>query len=208
VPDHPNDDSHGPSIDNDGSGEPPLLPLARYVLEEVRPEQGETVTVAYADGSQEDVDAAIARTLAKELERLNVKGIYAPRVIAASRRTVGELLAARPFERQQPDAAVLERLTTGSQAVAQAEADRSRTIEDQAEMLQSLLSKMAGWWQINGDSSAAVFNSALNKAANIKGGKRNAASVSQLRAAHRYARQQIRIYCAKTGRKMPRNFDE
>jgi superfamily II DNA or RNA helicase len=196
-----------PTIDGSGSGNSPLLPLTRYVLEEARPDSDETVTVAYADGSQEDVDAAVARTLAKELERLNVKGIYAPRVIAASRRTVGELLAARPFERQQADAAVLEQLTSGSQAVANAEADRTRTIEEQAVMLQSQLSRMAGWWQYNGDTSPAIFNSAVNEAAGIKGGKRKTASVNQLLAARRFAREHISSYCARTGRKMPRNWD-
>jgi superfamily II DNA or RNA helicase len=206
VPERGTSDSE-PTLDGSESGKSLLLPMARYVLEEARPDRDEIVTVAYADGSQEDVDAAVARTLAKELERLNVKGIYAPRVIAASRRTVGELLAARPFERQQTDAAVLERLTTGSQAVAHAEADRARTIEQKAEMLQSQLSKMAGWWQKNGDTSPAIFNSIVNQAAGIKDGKRKTASINTLLAARRIAREHISAYCARTGRKMPRNVD-
>jgi superfamily II DNA or RNA helicase len=207
VPDE-GENSRDPIMDGEGSGNPPLLPMTRYVLEEARPDADETVTVAYADGTQEDVDAAVVRTLAKELERLNVQGIYAARVIAASRRTVGELLAARPFERQQPDAAVLERLTTGSQAVASAEADRTRTIEEQAEMLQSQLSKMAGWWQHNGDTSPAIFNGAVNEAAGIKAGKRRVASVGQLQTARRFAREHISNYCARTGHRMPRTWDK
>ena len=202
------DGGREPTIDDPGSGKSPLLPMSRYVLEEARPDSDETVTVAYADGSQEDVDAAVARTLAKELERLNVKGIYAPRVIAASRRTVGELLAARPFERQQPDATVLERLTTGSQAVASAEANHIRTIEEQADMLQSQLKKMAGWWQYNGDTSPAIFNSIVNEAAGIRGGKRKTASVAQLLAARRAAREHISAYCGRTSTRMPRNWDK
>ncbi|MGH3403950.1 MAG: DEAD/DEAH box helicase [Streptosporangiaceae bacterium] len=207
VPERGAGDGNEPGIDDPGSGRSPLLPMARYVLEEARPDSDETVTVAYADGSQEDVDASVARILAKELERLNVKGIYAPRMIAASRRTVGELLAARPFEQQQADAAVLERLTTGSQAVAEAEADQSRTIEQKAAMLQDQLKKMAGWWQINGDSSAAIFNGTVNQAAGIPAGKRGSASVSKLLAARRHAKEHIAAYCGRTGRKMPRNLD-
>ena len=201
------DGNDEPTIEGHGSGKSPLLPMSRYVLEEARPDRDEIVTVAYADGSQEDIDAAVARTLAKELERLNVKGIYAARMIAASRRTVAELLAARPFEQQQTDAAVLERLTTGSKAVANAEADRSRTIEEQAEMLQAQLSKIAGWWQYNGDTTPAIFNSIINQAAGIRDGKRKTASVSQLLAARRCAREHISAYCARTGHKMPRTLD-
>ena len=197
-----------PTLDNEGSGQLSLLPMSRYVLEEARPDRDETVTVPYADGTKEDVDAAIARTLAKELERLNVKGIYAPRVIAASRRTVGELLAAKPFERQQPDAAVLERLTVGSQAVATSEATRTRSVEQQATMLQAQLSNLAGWWKFNGDSTPAIFNSAVNKEAGIKDGKRSTASVSQLQAALRFGREYIANYCARTGHQRPKNWEK
>jgi hypothetical protein len=180
--------------------------MSRYVLEEARPDKDETVTVPYADGTKEDVDAAVARTLAKELERVNVKGIYAARFIAASRRTVGELLAAKPFERQQPDAAVLERLSTGAQAVAHAEVNRTKSVEQQAAMLQAQLSRLAGWWKFNGDSSPAIFNSAVNEQAGIRDGKRSTASVSQLQKAVRFGREYIANYCTRTGQQMPKNW--
>ena len=104
----------------DGGGGGGILPLPRYVLEDARPgeEDDQVITVAYDDGSREDVSYAAARRLAAELERVSVKGILAPRFIAAARRTVGDLLASRPFDRPGGDMAVLERLTAGASAVA------------------------------------------------------------------------------------------
>jgi hypothetical protein len=104
-----------------GRDETPFLPLPRYGLESARPDTSGTVTVPYADGSQEDVDASLASRLAIELERANVAGIFAPRVIAATRRTVGDLLATRPFDRPGADVVVMERLANGAQAIAEAE---------------------------------------------------------------------------------------
>jgi superfamily II DNA or RNA helicase len=187
---------------------PPQLPLPRFVLESARPDGNDTVTVAYADGSQEDVDSSIAQRLAIELERANVKGIFAPRVIAASRRTVGDLLSAKPFDRQNTDAAVLERLTTGTEAVAKAEATRSATIEERARMLQDQIAKWAGWWAKNGDSPPSYFNRAVNEGAGIKNGNRKGASINQLLTARRIAREQIALCCQRKNIKKPRDLDE
>ena len=96
------------------------MAFPRYVLEDAQPDADETVTVALADGSREDVDAQTVRVLALQLERFNVHGIWAPRIIAATRATVGDLLDSRPFERPGADLAVLERLATGAQVVADA----------------------------------------------------------------------------------------
>lgn len=195
-----------PTVDNEGSGQLSLLPMTRYVLEEARPDTDETFTVPYADGTKEDVDAAVARALAKELEKVNVKGIYAARFIAASRRTVGELLASKPFERQQPDAAVLERLATGAQAVAHAEVVRTKSVEQQATMLQAQLAHLVGWWKFHGDTSPAIFNGSINEQAGIRSGGRPTASVRQLQTAVRIARENISTYCARTGKQMPKNW--
>jgi hypothetical protein len=189
-----------------GSGGPRIL-FPRYVLEQARPEDNAMVTVAYADGSREDVNSVIASRLAVELEKANVKGIYAPRVIAASRRTVGDLLASRPFEQPKADAAVLERLATGAQAVAEARTQHSSTLEERAMMLQEQLKRWAGWWQMNGDSSAAHFNRTINQAADIPDGKRPSASVDKLLRARKAAREYLTAYCSRTGKIPPRGLD-
>lgn len=195
-----------PTLGNEGSGKQGLLPMGRYVLEEARPDRDETVTVPYADGTKEDVDAAVVRALAKQLEQVNLKGIYAARFIAASRRTVGDLLASKPFAHQQPDAAVLERLSAGAQAVEHAEVVRTKSVEQQAAMLQSQLAYLSGWWKFNGDTSPAIFNGNVNDQAGIKTGGRPTASVRQLQTAVRVARETISTHCAKTGKPMPKNW--
>lgn len=188
-------------------GEHPRLPFQRYILEDAQPDQNELVTVAYSDGSQEDVDALVARQLAVELERANVAGIYAPRVIAATRRTVGELLASRPFDHPSADAAVLERLATGAEAVADAEveASRSATIETQAELLSGQLNRWARWWHVKGDSPASHFNQAVNQAGEIS--DRGAASVEQLLRARNAAREHIADYCQRVNVSPPRGWE-
>src|SRR6266536_2545069 len=185
----------------------PTLAFPRYVLEDARPDADETVTVALADGSREDVDAETARVLAVQLERFNVHGIWAPRIIAASRATVGDLLASKPFERPGRDVTVLERLATGAQAVADAGVTRSSSIEEQAEMLQKQLSSWGGWWQMNGDSPASHFNNAVNEAAGIPKGGRPSASVEQLMRARDAARKVITAYCERTNIKPPRGME-
>jgi len=185
----------------------PTLGFPRYILEEARPDADETVTVALGDGSREDVDAETARRLAVQLERFNVRGIFAPRIIAASRATVGDLLAARPFERPGGDVTVLERLATGAQAVSDAGVTRSSSIEEQAGMLQRQIDGWARWWQINGDGPASHFNNAVNGQAGIRKGGRPSASVEQLMRARDIARRQITAYCERTGIKPPRGME-
>jgi len=196
-----------------GDGAILRLPLQRYVLEEARPNSDELVTVPYHDGSREDVEGVLARELAVELERANVPAIYAPRVIAASRRTVGDLLAANPFDRPSADTAVLERLARGIDAVRHAETTRHRegraptkrsaTIEEQATMLRQRMNRWAGWWQVNGDSQASHFNRLVNDAGGMGDGDRDSASVEQLQRAHDFARRYIAEYCGRKKVKPP-----
>lgn len=201
-----------PSEDTrDGDGElggGGFLPLPRWVLEEATRGDNEFVTVPYADGSREDVDSELAQRLAVELERANVQGIFAARIIAATRRTVGDLLASRPFESLSPDAAALEQLSTGAVAVAEAEANRTGSIEAQASMLAAQIDRLARWWQINGDTPAAYFNREINQAAGITGGKRSTASVEKLKRARDAAREKVSAYCRQTGVKPPRSWED
>jgi superfamily II DNA or RNA helicase len=195
---------------SDGTGnrdETPFLPMPRYGLESARPDASGMVTVPYADGSQEDVDATLASRLAIELERANVAGIYAPRVIAATRRTVGDLLASRPFDRPGADTAVMERLANGAQAVAEADIRRTSTIEERAAMLMDQLDKWARWWQVNGDSPASHFNRMVNEAADIRDGNRPSASVDKLLRARNYARGLISNHCRGSNVKPPRGLE-
>lgn len=193
--------------DGNGGGQE-LIPIQRYILEAASPDAKEWVTVAYADGSQEDVDALVARRLAVELERANVAGIYAPRVIAATRRTVGDLLAARPFDNPSADTVALERLATGAEAIVDAEVTTGRTpsIEARAQLLQDQLDRWARWWQVNGDSPASHFNRTVNEEAQIKDGARGRASVEKLLQARVIARRIIGAYCSRTGIKPPRGW--
>jgi superfamily II DNA or RNA helicase len=195
-------------LDDQGDGKgTDTLPYPRYVLEEAQPDADETVTVALADGSREDVNASTVKVLALQLERFNVHGIWAPRIIAATRATVGDLLAASPFERPGADVAVLERLATGARVVADAGITRSSSIEDQAGMLQRQIDGWARWWQMQGDSPASYFNSTVNGRAGIGKGKRATASVEQLIRARDIARSLITAYCERTGIKPPRGME-
>jgi hypothetical protein len=129
--------------------------------------------------------------------RINVAGIFAARFVAAARRTVGDLLASQPFAQPGGDAVILEKLTTGVEAVAEAEAEASRS---------STIEGQAGWWQYNGDSPVGVFNQMINQAGGIARGGRKSASVPQLRRAWDAARGHIGNYCARTGVKPPRGM--
>lgn len=188
------------------TGTAPMLAFPRYVLEDARPDDTETVTIALPDGSREDVDADAARRLALQLERFKVPAIFTPRIIAASKATVSDLLAASPFERPGSDVTMLERLATGVQVVADAGVSRSSSIEEQAGMLQRQIDGWARWWQMQGDSSAAFFNRTVNDQAGIRDGKRPSASVEQLTKARDIARRLIMSYCERTGVKPPRGI--
>jgi hypothetical protein len=196
-----------------GGGEPRLLPIQRYVLEHAQPGQDGQFTVAYADGSREDVSADVARRLAAELERLNVPGIYSPRTIAATRRTVGDLLASRPFDQPNADTAVLQQLATGAEAMVEAESpqqttSKPTTIEQQAEMLSAQLKQWAKWWQMKGDTPASNFQCLVNDWGGIPNGERGSASVQQLQRARDAARRHITNYCDRTGTKPPKGWGQ
>lgn len=191
-----------------GEGGGGMLPLPRWVLEDATRGQNEFVTVPYADGSREDVDVELTRRLAVELERANVKPIYAARIIAATRRTVGDLLASRPFDRLSPDAEALERLSTGTVAVAQAEVSRTGSIEAQASMLAAQIDQLARWWHMNGDTPGSYFNREVNQAGGIRDGKRATASVEQLRRTRDAAREKVSAFCKRTGATLPRNWED
>ena len=180
----------------------------RYGLEDARAEDRD-VTVPYSDGSREDVDPSLAAVLGSELERANIPAIYAPRVIAASRRTVASLQASHPFDRPGADTAALDRLVSGLEAVNRTEhaAERSAppaSIEEQAEILRSQLDKMARWWHVKGQSPASYFNRDVNAAAGISDGQRDTASVDQLQLAVSHARKLIERFCEQNEIRPPR----
>lgn len=182
--------------------------LPRYGLEDAQAE-AEEVTVPYSDGSREDVDANLAALLVPELERANIPGLYAPRVIAASRRTVASLQASHPFDRPSADATALDRLVAGlkagnqTQRVTEDSAHRP-LIEEQAEILRSQLNRMAKWWAFKGSSPAAHFNRDVNDAAGIDVGQRGSASIEQLQSAVAYARERIERHCEQNEIRPPR----
>ena len=182
--------------------------LPRYGLEDAQAE-AEEVTVPYSDGSREDVDANLAALLVPELERANIPGLYAPRVIAASRRTVASLQESHPFDRPSADVAALDHLVAGLKAINRTEraaerATPSASIEEQAEILRSQLDKMARWWHVKGESPASHFNREVNAAAGIDDGQRDTASVDQLQSSVAYAREHIERHCEQNEIRPPR----
>jgi superfamily II DNA or RNA helicase len=201
-----------PSSENgEGGGEPPLLSMPRYVLEHAQPGDDGRVTIADHDGSRQDVSADLAQRFAVELERRGVPGIYSPRTIVAA-RTVGDLLAAaRPFDPPSGDATALQKLADdhGAPVAAGASAEsRPSTIEQQAQMLSDQLAQWAKWWQMKGDTPAARFQCWINDWGGIANGKRDSASVEQLRRARDAARRHISNYCDRTGTKPPKGWGQ
>jgi superfamily II DNA or RNA helicase len=187
------------------------LPSVRYDLQEAALSR-EVFTVPYADGSKEDIDARLNRRFEAELENVGLPAAFAPRFLAASRRTVGDLLAERPFDRLVGDAAVLEALTKGQEAIHNAEPHNGGPVrsdiseETRAQRYQDQLTTLSGWWAKKGDPSVPVkqFQTDINKASGIASGGRSSASVAQLKKAVDYAKERVFAHARKTGQTFPR----
>jgi hypothetical protein len=171
------------------------LPIARYLLDQVIP-GSDSVTVSH-DGAAETFDGDVVRRLAEALEALNVPPVYAPRMLLASRRTIGDLLKARPFDPLPQDASSLETVATPAR--------RSGSIEDRARLLQRELHRLEGWWRHNGNTPISTFAAEANRAAGIaiRGG-RPKASPKQLQQAVDFEHRVIARYCRETGTARPR----
>lgn len=165
----------------------------RYVVDDVDP-QGGTVTVPQSD-TVDHFDSAEIALLAKRLESVNVPSVYAPRIAVASRRYVSDLYHSRPFERLTPAGSALESMVQPPK--------RSDSIEDQARILKSKLSRFGRWWEKNGDTPVAKFAGQVNTAGGIPNGGRDHASVEQLKAAEQFASRAIADYCNRTGTRPP-----
>jgi superfamily II DNA or RNA helicase len=187
----------------DETSEPAMVPLARYLLDQVVPGH-ETVTVS-DDGQAETFDGDVVRRLADALEALNVPPVYAPRMLLASRRTVGDLLETRPFDSLQRDAAALDQLSTPAANDNVAPQQRYDSIEDRSRLLQKQLNRLEGWWAHNGDSPIGTFAGEANRSAGIalRGG-RPSATPAQLERAVAYERRMIAAYCQRKGLALPR----
>jgi superfamily II DNA or RNA helicase len=183
-------------------GEQASFAFPRFALEDAHVADDETITIAYADGTREDVSGAYSRKWELELERALVPGIYAPRVIAATRRTVGDALRERPFE--QP-ATSLERLfDPGPRAERPSERRPPATIEEQAKILATQVDRMAGWCHAKNVMPAPHFNRTVNQAGGIEDGRRGSASIAQLLRARGAGREIIAAYLRRTDTQPPR----
>lgn len=186
------------------------LPEIRYSLERATMEH-QGVTVAYADMSREDFAVNVTDALGMELESVGVPAVYSPRFMAAAKRAARNLRDARPFDGVSADVTVLEQLTADATEAAVGAINPPEPLivsliseEDRAKHLQSQLRKCAGWWQRNGDTDIANFQSDINSAAGIPTGGRESASALQLTNALAYAKGRVVARCRVTGSKPPR----
>jgi superfamily II DNA or RNA helicase len=166
--------------------------LFRYDVQDASSTGDDKVSVAYADGSSEHVDALIANRYAAELERLGVPGVFSPRALVAHQRTIGDLLVERPFDERLADAA------------ATPPAPEPTSIEEQSAMLARQLDRLGGWWHHNGDSPVANFHYEANQAGGIPGGTRGQATPAQLERSLNWMIETIVAYCSRTGKQPPR----
>jgi superfamily II DNA or RNA helicase len=187
------------------------MPEVRYSLERATMDH-QGVTVAYADTSREDFAVHVTDALGIELESVGVPAVYSPRFMAAAKRAAQNLRDARPFDSVSADVTVLEQLTADAAEAAVGTVSRPREAvtvsviseEETAKHLQSQLRKSAGWWQRNGDSDIANFQSDINSAAGIPTGGRESASAVQLTNALQYAKRRILARCQAAGLRPPR----
>lgn len=188
------------------------MSLTRFKLEEAHM-KSELITVSYSDGSVEDIEAKISDRLARQLQTVGIKESYAPRIIAASRRAIRDEYDTSPFDRPGADTAVLEQLTRGRESLDRTEPSQTEllTIERQAEHFRQRIKRWVGWWAKFGDTQAfpiVMLQSCINDYAGIQSGGRESASIEQLSSGMKFVRDVIKEYCARTGRKAPRDIEE
>jgi superfamily II DNA or RNA helicase len=194
-------------------GQISLLP--RYQVEGITAGE-ETVTVAHLDGQRYDFDGELVARVARALEDVQLPPSFAPRVLVAAKRTVGDLLDARPFEGLPADAAVLESFATDAQPSGppatttqpSALAEPFDSIEARAKLMQEQLKRWESWWFYNGTtvSPVAVFAAEANRVAGIAKGARPRADLAQLERALEYERSTIATLCQQTGAVPPRGL--
>jgi superfamily II DNA or RNA helicase len=193
-------------------GQMPLLP--RFQLEDITAGE-ETVTVAHIDGTRYDFQGELVARVARELEAVQLPPSFAPRVLVAAKRTVGDLLDSRPFEGLSSDAAALEDFVTGGQPPTPPSAphrphvpptEAFDSIEARCKLMQEQLKRWESWWHFNGISPIAVFASEANRAAGISKGARPRADLAQLERALEHERSTIATLCQQTGAVPPRGL--
>lgn len=166
--------------------------LFRFDVQDATSSGDDRVSIAYADGSSEQVDTLIASRFADQLQQLGVPGVFAPRALVAHQRTIGDLLVERPFDGRLSDIA------------APPSPPEPTSIEEQAEMLARQLSRLAGWWHNNGDCPVANFNNEANQAGGIAAGARAQATPAQLERSLNWMIERIVTYCDRSGKQPPR----
>lgn len=185
--------------------------FARYQVEDIRAGP-EYVTVAHTDGTRYDFDGGLVAQVARELEAVQLPPSFAPRVLVAAKRTVGDLLDSRPFEGLGTDAAALERFVTRDPSKSPPSTGKQVTheafdsIEARCKLMQRKLRALEGWWSYNGNSGIALFVSDANRAAGIPKGGRERADLSQLERALAYESRVVAAYCQEASKQPPRGL--
>jgi hypothetical protein len=198
-----------PEQGDEGDGGGMRMPgLNRFELEDAATNERDFATVAYGDGSTENIEVDLIRRLGPELEKVNISPVYAPRLIAAARRTIGDLIDGSPFDIPSADAAALGHLAGRTPAPASVEPVvlRPGSIEQQAVMLQRRCDQRSRWWAVHGDTPAANFNRSANQAGGIDDGARPRAAPEQLSRVLGWMEDAIRDYCRRTSASLPKEL--
>jgi superfamily II DNA or RNA helicase len=202
-------DEGGPAPGDDGDGTGLRMPgLTRFELEDAATNERDFATVAYGDGSTENIEVELIRRLGPELEKVNISAVYAPRLVAAARRTIGNLIDSSPFDAPSADAEALGRISGKQPTPASVEPVvlRRGSIEQQATMLQRRCDQRSRWWAVHGDEPASHFNRLANQAGGIRDGGRAGAAPEQLARALAWMEDTIRDYCKRTSSSLPKEL--
>lgn len=209
----PTDEADAGDRDGEGDGDGLRMPgLTRFELEAAATNDRDFATVAYGDGSTENIEVDLIRRLAPELEKVNISAVYAPRLVAAARRTIGDLIDSSPFDAPSADAEALGRIAGKPPTVASTPASvetivlNPGSIEQQAVMLQRRCDQRSRWWAVHGDEPVAHFNRLANKAGGIRDGDRPAAAPEQLARTLDWMENTIRDYCKRNSSSLPKEL--
>jgi superfamily II DNA or RNA helicase len=201
-----------PESDDNGDGSLRMPGMTRFELEHAATNEQDFATVAYGDGSTENIEIDLIRRLGPELEKVDISPVYAPRLIAAARRTIGSLIDASPFDAPSKDAEALEQLGGRKPTPAPASIEpvewREGSIEEQAVLLQRRCKQRAGWWAIHGNTPVSHFNRLANQEGEIPDNGRSQATPEQLRKTLVWMEDTIRDHCKRTSSSLPKGIPD
>jgi hypothetical protein len=199
----PEDEDVAAERTREGQG---ILAIPRYELDGVNDHvEGDARVTGSPDG---DVAMALVRLVEPEARRVGLPESDAPRMIVAVREGLSTRRDARPFDPLSPaEAQLADALAPSSSQTSTSKVVEPLSIERTAEGLRKQLAALGKWWSMHEmGSSIAVFQMQVNAAGKIGPGGRNDASIEQLRAALRHARELVERHCVDHDLPRPRNL--